>query len=297
MDHDAHFQNFPSCYCAPMSERLVVDEPLRLLAFLRKALPDWKRSTLEQRIRAGCVTVNGSTRTRNDVLVVGDEVNVVGRSDSPAAKALPAGIRIVYEDKDLVAIDKPAGLLSVSSAAEKERTALALLREHLSTPRQPMRLWPVHRIDRETSGVLLFAKSADAREQLQSEWDTTRKFYLALVEGRPDPPSGVVDRPLWEDRNLFVHVGAHATAKDARTRYATLETRAARTLLEVELDTGRRHQIRAHLAWLGHPIVGDPRYGSAGPRMGLHALRLIVRHPLDGRELALEAPAPKALTR
>jgi 23S rRNA pseudouridine1911/1915/1917 synthase len=196
-------------------------------------------------------------------------------------------------DDDLVAIGKPAGLLSVSSEAEKERTALALVREALSTPQRRAQLWPVHRIDRETSGVLLFARTQDARETVQRAWDEVRKTYLALVEGAPQPPEGEIDQPLWEDRALFVHVGRRAEAKEARTRYRTVGREGGRTLLEVELDTGRRHQIRAHLAWLGHPIVGDPRYGTPAQRMGLHALRLVLPHPRTGELLTLEAPPPK----
>ncbi len=276
-----------------MDQPLVVATPMRLLAFLREQLPDWKRSTLEQRIRAGCVSVNDASVRRNDMLATGDRVAVVGRAAAAVARPAPAGIELLYSDDDLIAIDKPAGLLAVSSERESKRTALALLREHLSRPRRPVRLWPVHRIDRETSGVMLFARSGEVQRALQARWGASRKTYLALVDGTPRPPSGVIDEPLWEDRSLFVRVGRRPGAKQARTRYATLAVRGARALLEVEPDTGRRHQIRTHLAWLGHPIVGDPRYGSDGPRMGLHALRLIVEHPRDGRELALEAPPPK----
>lgn len=275
-----------------MSERFRASEPMRLLAFLRKELPGWKRSTLEQRIRTGCVQVNGVTRATNDVLRAGDEVCVGDHGDEPISRAAPAGIVILHDDDELVAIDKPAGLLSVSTAGERERTALALLREHLSRPRAPVRLWPVHRIDRETSGVLLFAKSSAVCDTLQHAWSSAEKLYLALVQGRPVPAHGVIDEPLVEDRALFVRVGRGAGAKDARTRYRTLAAGAHESLLEVELDTGRRHQIRAHLAWLGFPVVGDPRYGTSGTRLGLHAAKLSVPRA-DGSRLEIEAPVPR----
>lgn len=278
-----------------MAELFVVDAPARLLEFLRRSLPDWKRSTIEQRIRAGAVRVNGAIRRKNDLVATGDQVLVGDRDDAEVEREAPAGIVLLHVDEHLVAIDKPAGLLSVASEREKEATALALLREHLSRPGKPARLWPAHRIDRETSGVLLFARSAEVQEAVQASWERAKKTYLALVEGRPDPPAGVIDEPLWEDRGLFVRVGRHPEAKPARTRYTRRETLGDRTLLEVELETGRRHQIRAHLAWLGHPIVGDPRYGSPGPRMGLHAWRLEIDHPADGRRLELVAPPPKEL--
>jgi 23S rRNA pseudouridine1911/1915/1917 synthase len=272
-----------------VSVPFLVDEPVRLLAFLRRSLPAWKRTTLEQRIRAGCVRVNGAPRVKNDLLAPGDRVEVVDPAHAePAPRPPPAGLAILHEDDALIAVDKPAGLLSVAAEDERERTAHALLCASRSGA-----LWPVHRLDRETSGVLLFAKSREARDAVQAAWGAARKTYLALVEGRPSPPEGVIAEPLWEDAQLFVHAGRRADAKEARTRYRTLASRGGRSLLEVELDTGRRHQIRAHLAWLGHPVVGDARYGVKGERFGLHALRLVVPHPSDGRLLTLEAPPPR----
>src|SRR6185369_13993380 len=116
--------------------------------------------------------------------------------------------------------------------------------------------------DRESSGVLLFARTSAVRDAVQQSWSEAHKVYLAIVEGTPKPPAGKIEQPLWEDVQLNVHVGARPSAKPARTRYSTLRCAGGRTLLEVELDTGRRHQIRAHLAWLGHSIVGDPRQGT-----------------------------------
>lgn len=284
-----------------MSERLRVDASERLLAFLRRALPAWKRSTLEQRIRARCVRVNGAVVARNDFVAVGDEVVVGDRDDEIDERPPPAGIVILHEDDELVAIDKPAGLLAVSSEDERERTALALLRAHLSGPAprgralrsaERVELVPVHRIDRETSGVLLFARSRAVCDEVRASWGEAEKLYVALVEGRPSPSTGTIDEPLFEDKALFVRVGRSATSKDARTRYRTIEAGARRSLLEVELDTGRRHQIRAHLAWLGHPVVGDPRYGTKDARLFLHARKLVVPRR-DGTVLHVEASVPR----
>jgi 23S rRNA pseudouridine1911/1915/1917 synthase len=113
-----------------------------------------------------------------------------------------------------------------------------------------------------------------------------------VVEGHPAPPEGVIDQPLYEDKNLLVRVGSHPMAKDARTRYRTRETGVKRALLEIHLETGRRHQIRAHLAWLGHPVVGDARYGQPDSRMALHAQRLSFQHPVTHERVLLETPPP-----
>jgi len=276
-----------------------VTEPAQLRAFLRQGLATWKRATLEARLKAGCVRVNGRTVTKPNALVAaGDVVEVVaegeGESEAAGPPRAPAGIAILYADEQLVAIDKPAGLLSVSTERETERTALVLVRAALAGTRRELPLWPVHRLDRETSGVLLFARTQAAREALQARWSEATKLYLAVVEGAPEPPEGVIEQPLFEDENLFVRVGARPQAKAARTRYATRRTASGRALLEVELDTGRKHQIRAHLAWLGHPVVGDERYGRGGERLGLHALSLALAHPVDGRALCFEAPPPRA---
>ena len=275
-----------------MSEKLVVREASGLLAFLQAQLRDWSRKTIQQRLRAGCVHVNGTPVARHDrALAAGDQVEVLALS--PPRPRRPATLEILYADRDLIAIDKPAGLLSVGAAGETRQHALALLRNQLSRRGNDVRLWPVHRIDRDTSGVLLFATSRAAREAVMARWDEAEKSYWAIVEGCPDPPRGTIDQPLRLDGEEYrVHVGAHPDAKPAVTHYETERTAGGRSLVRVRLETGRQHQIRAHLAWLGCPVVGDPRYGTAGARLGLHALRLKIIHPGNGQPLTFEAPVP-----
>src|SRR5258706_7540464 len=206
-----------------MAERLKVDAPARLLDFLRARLPDWKRKTLEQRLRGGCVEVNGAIVERPHYeLCAGDEVALrsEGRATLPARQA--ADLSILHADEQLVAIDKPAGLLSVPLEQRRGRSALALLRSALSRPGRPVRVWPVHRLDREASGVLLFALTLEARDALQAGWDEAHKLYLALVEGPPDPPRGRNDQPLREDAAPHVHVRQRAGAQSERKRYSTV---------------------------------------------------------------------------
>ena len=275
-----------------MSEKLVVREASGLLALLQAQLRDWSRKTVKQRLQSGCVRVNGTPVVRHDfALAAGDQIEVA--AFSPPRERGPEALEILYADRDLIAIDKPSGLLAVGAAGETRQHALALLRNQLSRRGEDVRLWPVHRIDRDTSGVLLFATSRAAREAVMARWDEAEKTYWAIVEGCPDPPRGTIDQPLRLDAVAYqVHVGAHPVAKPAVTHYETERTAGKRSLVRVRLETGRQHQIRAHLSWLGCPVVGDSRYGTAGRRLGLHALRLMIVHPATGEPLTFEAPVP-----
>ena len=275
-----------------MSEKLCVKEAAGLMAFLHAHLPGWSRNTIKQRLQSGCVRVNGTPVAKQDfALAAGDRVEVAAAPQPPARP--PSTLEILYADRDLIAIDKPAGLLAVGTVRENRRHALALLRNQLSRRSGAVKLWPVHRIDQGTSGVLLFATSHEMREAVMDRWAEAEKTYLAIVEGCPDPVCGTIDQPLRLDEKEYrMHVGDHPRAKPAVTHYATERTAGGRSLVRVQLETGRQHQIRAHMAWLGCPVVGDPRYGTAGKRLGLHALGLKIVHPGSGRRLALEAPVP-----
>jgi len=276
-----------------VSDRFVVATPGPLLQQLGEHFADWARNTLRQRLRLGCVLVNGRTAVKHDhLLVPGDQVEVVAKQLGQAARAAVPGLVVVHDVGELIAIDKPVGLLSVPADDPSARTALQLLRSALPPGAS---LWPVHRLDRETSGVLLFARSAAVCEQVRAAWSEVEKTYLAIVEGRVETAAGLIDAPLWEDANLRVHVGKHADSKPARTRYRVLRRSKQRTLLEVQLETGRKHQIRAHLAHLGHPVVGDDRYGQRDARLGLHSLRLRLPDPAGGATLEFVAEPPRAL--
>ncbi|MFW5444285.1 MAG: RluA family pseudouridine synthase [Methylococcaceae bacterium] len=275
-----------------MSDRLRVSEATGLLTFLNTQLKGWTRNKIKQRLKAGCVLVNSQPIMQFDYeLKVGDDVEV-----RAAAKIIHGGtsrLEILYSDNDLIAINKPAGLLSVASTKENKNHALAILRNQLSRPKRPVKLWPVHRLDRDTSGVLLFATSREMREAVNARWSNAEKTYLVVVEGCPNPNRGTIDQPLRMDSEKYhMNVGSHPEAKKAITHFDTKRSVKDRTLLEVQLETGRQHQIRAHLAWLGHPVIGDPRYGTDGPRMGLHALRLSITRPKTGKRLTFETPAP-----
>jgi len=276
-----------------MSDRFRVAEASGLLVFLTAHLQGWSRNKVKQRLQTGCVTVNDEIVTgHGHPLEVGDEVRVL-----PKPKNLRRGvlrIEVLHSGDGLVAINKPAGLLSVG-AKEGEPHALALVRAQLSRPGRLMVLWPVHRLDRDTSGVMLFASSREVRDGIVRRWSEAEKTYLGVIEGRVSPGRGTIDRPLRMDAKGFrAIVGPHPDAKRSITHFETKRQAPGRTLLELRIETGRQHQIRAHLASIGHPIVGDERYGTRGRRMGLHALRLAIPAPQQGARLTLEAPPPKA---
>jgi 23S rRNA pseudouridine1911/1915/1917 synthase len=211
-----------------------------------------------------------------------------------------AGPRIVHEDRDLVVLDKPAGLLTIATATERERTAYAWLRARLSARRPPERVFIVHRLDREASGLLVFAKTPTAKRQLQAQFASRAagRVYVARVEGRWARDEESLRSYLYESRALRVHEArGPGRGQLAVTHVRVLRRRSHSTLLELRLDTGRKHQIRVQLSARGHPIAGDRRYGaSTRGRLALHATRLAFDHPSSGKRLEFDSRAPRAVT-
>lgn len=279
-----------------MAQQYKVTTRNKLLPFLFEMLDGWSKKSVKQRLQGSSVFVNGQAQTKHDfILNVGDivEVGVVQRTGHNSKQHLTK-LEIIYQDKDLIAINKPAGLLSVGTTKENKQHALALLRTQLSRGKNGIKLWPVHRLDRGTSGILLFATSKEVREAVMDKWQDAQKTYLAVVEATPKEGKGTIDKPLRLDEKEYrMHVGEHPDAKHALTHYIVQKSTDTRSLLEVNIETGRQHQIRAHMASLGHPIIGDERYGTKGGRMGLHALRLKIYHPIKKKTLTLEVDAPR----
>jgi len=270
-----------------------VESESPLLTWLLVALQPMARSSIKQLLRDGRIVVNGDIVSQFDhPLQSGDTVTVARDSVS-----VPK-VSIVYQDDDIIVIDKASGLLSVSTEVEKARTAFVLLSEHLTKSRQG-RPFVVHRLDRETSGLLLFARSIEIRDELQKEWPRITKTYLAVVEGVPRMEEGVVENFLIEGRDFKVRsVVEDPLAKWAVTRYRTIRHNDRYSLVEVGLETGRKHQIRVHLAGLGCPVVGDTMYAAKTDpvkRLALHAWKLSFEHPTTKERVRLESPLPNLL--
>ena len=220
------------------------------------------------------------------------------KRSSPSAKFLPRGLAILYEDRDILVVDKPPGLLTMATDSEKTRTAYFILTDYVRKGyrKSRNRIFIVHRLDREASGILVFAKSMEAKLRLQGQWNETEKKYLAVVHGRCERKAETITTYLAENKAHVVYSTSDTTkGKLSQTSYKVLKETRDFTLLEVDLLTGRKHQIRVHLATIGHPIVGDPKYGKGDrgrARLALHARSIAFKHPISGERLIFETKVP-----
>jgi len=212
-------------------------------------------------------------------------------------KYVPAGIKILYEDRDIIVIDKSSGLLSVKAPYEAEKTAHHLLENYVKkgNPKAKIKLFVVHRLDRETSGVLIFAKNLEIREKFAKQWKNVEKKYIALVYGNLTEKSGIIESYLAEGDDYKVQsVKNPEEGKFARTKYKVIKESKNYSLLEIDLLTGKKNQIRVHLSEIGHPIVGDKKYRkNAKGRLALHAFSIRFKHPFNNEEMTFETKIPE----
>jgi 23S rRNA pseudouridine1911/1915/1917 synthase len=287
-----------------MPEQRIVKEPTELLKYLFAAWPAVKKKQVRTWLKHQAVMVNGRPTTQFDhPLKPGDVVSIRTDRFAVPKTQLASGMKVYFEDAHLIVIDKPANLLSIASEAEQEKTAYFQLTEYLrhSRPHSKERVWIVHRLDRETSGLMVFAKTADAKQALQDGWDKAHKRYEAVVEGKLPADKGVFESDLDEANPFKVYLAPPSDkTRHATTHYRVLKRSNRRTVVELTLETGRRHQIRVQLAEAGCPIVGDEKYGSAtdpAKRLALHACALRFEHPVTHKQLRFESPLPRELAR
>ncbi|MBC7963812.1 MAG: RluA family pseudouridine synthase [Steroidobacteraceae bacterium] len=219
------------------------------------------------------------------------------------AKYQPKGLTVLYEDKDIIVVEKPCGLLTIGTERDKSRTVHSILNEYVrkGDPRSRNRVYIVHRLDRETSGVLILAKSETAKIFLQEHWQETDKRYLTIVHGSLAPKVGTISSYLAENSAFTVYSTPDpARGKLSHTEYTVLKEIRGFSLLEIHLLTGRKHQIRVHLSEKGHPVVGDTKYGRGKDTYGtlaLHARSISFTHPVSGKRLTFETGVPDFFTR
>ena len=276
-----------------------VDKDHTLLAFLLEQLPSKGRTALKAALRDQQVCVDDvPVRQFDHALVPGAQVKVSWNREMHKHPA-QAELKIIYEDADLIVIDKPSGLLTIATDAEKRKTAYSLLSDYVKRSASQNKIFIVHRIDRDTSGLLLFAKNSVVKEQIQQTWETTvsQRTYVGVVEGVVEQTEGTITSWLAETTAHRVYSLPTAQAgKQAITHYRKIAGNSRYSLLQINLDTGRKHQIRVHMQDLGHPIVGDKKYGAQSnpiQRMALHAQVLAFTHPTTGKELRFESPIPE----
>jgi 23S rRNA pseudouridine1911/1915/1917 synthase len=271
----------------------------RLDVFIARRLPDLTRSRVQRLIADGAIKVDGERAKAGLRLKTGDRVSVdVPPPAPPRATPEAIALDIIYEDADLLAVNKPAGMTVHPAAGHTSGTLVHAILAHcddLSGIGGVMRPGIVHRLDRDTSGVILVAKSDAAHHALarQLKDRTVEKTYVALVEGTPKPAQGVIDAPIARDRVHRQRMAVVANGRDAITAYTVVERFRGYSLVEARPKTGRTHQIRVHLAAIGHPIVGDRVYGKRSILVGrqfLHALRIAFDHPRTGARMTLDAP-------
>lgn len=280
-----------------------IEKSGRLLATLFELMPEQSKTTVKSYLSHRQVVVNGCITTQFDMpLAVGDTVTLnLGRATEACNHPM---VKIVFEDEHFIVIEKRNGLLSVATDKQIMRTAYSILSEHVKKEDPRNKIFVLHRLDRETSGLMMFAKNEEVKVQVQANWEQTvveRKYY-AVVEGIIEQEEGVISTYLTESKALKVYATNREDGKIANTVFRVLRrsVRKELTLLELELETGRKNQIRAHMEYVGHPIVGDKKYGSKQAligRVALHAGVLSFIHPVTGERHDFSTPIPSKFTK
>lgn len=283
----------------------------RLDRFLVQRQPAISRNVIQQAITGGAVLVNGKTSKSGYTLRSGDNIQISGVTpyqETSKAHPTPIPLDVIYEDEDLLVVNKPAGLVVHPAPGHTDDTlvnALLAYLPSLQTEDEQARPGIVHRLDKDTSGLLLVAKTPRAHKALveQMKHHEIIKRYLALVEGNVSLEQGSIDAPIGRDPRHRQQMAITVVgSREARTHFRVLQRFSRHTLLQLQLETGRTHQIRLHLKAIGHPVVGDLMYGSGNvlkrtplKRQFLHAYQLQLLHPVTGQQLEFEAPLPEDL--
>lgn len=274
-----------------------VTEPSELMKFLIGKFPEKSRTTIKSLLSHKQISVDEMVTTKFDLPLKRGQTVFINKKKTDE-KPRFRGMRIVYEDAHLIVIEKGSGLLSMASDTEKSKTAYSMLSEYVKKFDPKNLIFIVHRLDRDTSGLMMFAKSKKVQEILQKDWNASviERSYVVVAEGVVEKEEGSVTSWLKENKALVMY--SSQTPDDGQkavTNYKVLRTGKQFTLLEVKLETGRKNQIRVHMKDIGHPVTGDKKYGAKlNPigQMGLHARVLSFKHPVTGKTLRFDTPIP-----
>ncbi len=279
-----------------------VDRDCTLMEYLQTRFPEKSRTSIKSLLTNKRVLVDGHPVSQYNFPLKPGNTITLGQS-AAREKLDGADFNILFEDDHLIVVDKRAGMLSIATEKEKDNTVYSMLSAYVKQKSRSAKIFIVHRLDRETSGVMVFAKNVEAKELLQQSWDKSiiRRTYVALVEGVVRYDYETIRSFLWEDKSLIMRSSQNPNeGQEAITHYKVMKRNKSFTLLEVELETGRKNQIRAHMQLIGNPIVGDKKYGAkTNPigRVGLHANLLTFKHPMTGFEVTFQSPIPKKFSK
>jgi 23S rRNA pseudouridine1911/1915/1917 synthase len=275
-----------------------VKEEVQLLTFLLAQMPSKSRHNVKSILRDKQVLVDNRAITQFDHLLKPNQIVAIKDTKAPQEQRYK-GLKIIFEDQYLIVIEKNEGTLSIATEKQKLHNAYSILSDHVKKQDPRNRIFVVHRLDRETSGLMMFAKSEKVQGLLQESWNATiqERTYLAVTEGKVKEETGKIESYLVENKALTVYSTRNPEhGKHAITNYEILKSSDNNALLKVNLETGRKNQIRVHLKDIGFPIVGDDKYGAKTDpigRLGLHAWVLAFVHPITNEQMYFETPIPK----
>jgi 23S rRNA pseudouridine1911/1915/1917 synthase len=276
---------------------LKVTEPSELMRFLIEKFPEKPRTAIKSMLAHKLITVDDLVTTKFDFPLKRGQVVFLNKKKTDE-KPRFRGIRIVHEDADIIVIEKGSGLLSIATDTEKSKTAYSMLSEYVKRFNPKNLIFIVHRLDRDTSGLMMFAKNKKVQEVLQKDWNNAiiERAYVCVVEGELEMKEDTVTSWLKENKALVMYSSQNPDdGQKAITHYKVIKTQKQFSLLDVKLETGRKNQIRVHMKDIGHPVTGDKKYGAKqNPlgQMGLHARVLSFKHPVTGKPLRFDTPIP-----
>lgn len=289
----------PKTAPAPRETKLKVTEPIELMAFLLAKMGGMSRNSIKSLLAHRQVMVNNKVTTQFNLSLQPEDIVTINSSRGNIELSHPK-LRIIFEDSYLIVVEKKEGLLTVSTGNSDETTAFSILKNYVKKNSPENRIYVVHRLDRETSGVIMFAKSREVQLTLQENWHRiiTQRIYVALVEGNVEKEQDTIVTWLTEnEKSLKIHSSETDNGgQQAITHYRKVKSNDKFSLLEIELETGRKNQIRVHMQGIGHPIVGDKKYGAGESpigRLGLHARLLAFYHPVSTEIVSFETPVPR----
>jgi 23S rRNA pseudouridine1911/1915/1917 synthase len=302
-----NYSDWDAAFGAPMNERVPPElGGMRLDQALARIFPQYSRNRLQAWLESGHITIDGKRLSAKRPVTGGEDIVLrpprVPDAAVPQAQRMP--LKIVHEDAELIVIDKPAGLVVHPGAGQPDRTLMNALLAHTPALSGVPRAGIVHRLDKDTSGLLVVAKTLEAQTDLvrQLAARTMRRMYLAVVQGDP-PASGTIDAPVGRDARTRVRMAVTHRGKPARTIYRVLERYGHAALVECRLETGRTHQIRVHFQHIRHPLIGETtyrrgtRHGITFQRQALHATELSLLHPRTQQQTTWKAPLPRDMKR